>query len=187
MPRSKRWKILNEEIAFNNPWYLLKRHEVLLPNGVIVKDYFTSQLPDVVLIFALTPDKKVLMVKQYRHAVQEILLELPAGTYVRGRETPIAAAKRELLEETGYQAKKLKLLGKIRDYPTKDSHVINIYLATNIIYKGSNFTEVTEDIEVVQVPMKDLAKMIAEGKVKVSGSISGIFLALNYLNSHGTA
>ncbi len=174
---SKTWKLLDSKVVLDNEWYKIRKDEVQLPNGTIIKDYYVSELQNVSMIFAITQENKVIFVKQYRHPVKDVLLELPAGIYST-KELPIDVAKRELLEETGYEANKLTSLGKIVEYPTKDSHEINLYLAKDVILTKFSHPEATEDIEVVLIPLTDLLKMIASDQIFVSGTISCIIKAL---------
>lgn len=132
------------------------------------------------MIFPLTSDNQVVMVKQYRHGVRQILLELPAGTYSKDKGNPEEAARRELQEETGYRAGNLIQLGKLYDYPTKDTHNITVFLATNITYNPIQHNENTESIERLKIPLQEIDKYIREGKITVAGTIAAIRLAQLY-------
>jgi ADP-ribose pyrophosphatase len=174
---NKRWKLLKSEILINNPWCKVRKDYVQLPSGVKIKDYYVSQLPKVAMVFALTKDKKVVFVKQYRHPVGKTLLELPAGIYFLP-ETPKLVAKRELLEETGYLGKRLKYLGKIVEYPTKNNHEVHLYLAKDVEFAKPANPESTEDIEVVLLPVNKLLTLVQKGDIFVGGTISCIFKSL---------
>lgn len=174
---NKGWKRLDSEIVLNNEWYKIRKDKVQLPSGVIIDDYYVSELQNVSMVFAMTHDKKVIFVKQYRHPVKGVLLELPAGIYSKG-ELPIDVARQELLEETGYKAKKLISLGKIVEYPTKDSHEMHLYLAKDAVPTKFSHPEETEDIEVVLIPINELLKMIENSQIFVSGTISCVIKAL---------
>ena len=87
------WNILKSETVFEHRWYTLRQDWVQLPDGRLLDDYFVSVRPDVVLILAVTPDGHVPLVRQYKHGVQKILLELPGGFIDHG-EIPQRAAMR---------------------------------------------------------------------------------------------
>lgn len=177
-----KWKIKKTEIVFNHKWYKLRRDEVELPNGRLVDDYFVSVRPDVVVIFALTADDQVVMVRQYKHGTGEVVEELPGGVIDEG-ETAEEAAKRELIEETGYSSEDFRLINILIDNPTKDTNKINLFLAINAKKTASQNLDENEEIEVFTLAVDELKNKIAKGEIKVSGTVAGVFLALNYLNS----
>lgn len=178
----KLWKTLRSRIIFNNPWYVLRQDTVELPNGKIVDDYFVSVRHDVALVFPLTKDQNTILVKQYKHGLGEIVLELPGGFFDVEEEKAEKAAERELLEETGYAPGQLIKLGTLSDNPTKDTNRLHLFLAKDCTRTGEQHLDDLEDIEIIPVPVKDLKGMIEKGLIKVSGSVAGIFMALEYLN-----
>ena len=179
----KHWKVLSSESVFKNKWIKLRRDCVKLPSGVVIKDFIVSELPDVSQIFAVTKDYHVIFVKQYRHAIGKVVLELPAGTLDKKRENPLEAARRELLEETGYKANKIISLGAIQGFPTKDTYKINLYLALDVEFKETTFQDKTEDIEVIKVPISKCLDLIESREIVVAGTIVGIVYAMNYLKN----
>lgn len=178
--QKKSWKVLSSEIVFSNKWCKIKKDSVKLPNGKVIDDYFITELGNIVMVFALTKDKHVVFVKQYRHGVKKVLLELPAGIHEQDEVLEIAA-KRELLEETGYVARDLIPLGRVVDYPTKNSHHIDLFLTKDVVYQTPPIPEDTEDIEVVLIPLDNLLELIEEGGIFVTGTITCIIKALIYL------
>lgn len=183
MQKNLIWKTITEKIIYSTPWLTVKEEVVQLPNSSFINDYSVVELPNVAMVFPLTHDNKVIMVKQYRHGVKKILLELPAGTYNSEREKPEEAAKRELWEETGFKADMLVYLGTIYDYPTKDRHSISIYFTDSITFEATNFKEDTENVEIVTIPFDELDTLIQRGEIAVGGTISAIYLAKVYLKS----
>ncbi|MBD2578668.1 NUDIX hydrolase [Oscillatoria sp. FACHB-1406] len=177
-----RWKIINSEFAIDNRWCKVRRDEVELPNGVRVDDYFVNVRPDVVLILAVTPDREVVFVRQYRHGVGEILLELPGGTFYADRETCLEAAARELEEETGYIARTWTHLATLYDNPVKDTNKIYIAIAENALEESYQQLDITEAVEVVRVPIAEIIEKIANGELTVAGTISALLMGLKYLN-----
>ena len=81
----ERWKTLKSDIVFDHKWYTLRRDHVELPTGQVLDDYFVSVRRNVALTFALTDDNHVLLVRQYKHAAGEILIELPGGLSTKGK------------------------------------------------------------------------------------------------------
>ncbi|WP_238395873.1 NUDIX hydrolase [Pontibacter pudoricolor] len=118
-PSPKHWKVLKSELVFDEKWYKLRRDEVELPNGSIMDDYYVSVRPDVVLTFPVTESGEVIFVRQYKHAAADIFIELPGGVIDDHENDPEEAAKRELLEETGYTSDDVELVAEVIDNPPK--------------------------------------------------------------------
>ena len=176
----QKWKILNSRNVFHHFWYTLRQDTVQLPDGRILDDYFVSVRRDVVLIFALTADQHVPLVRQYKHGAQKTLCELPGG-YINDREPPLDAAQRELLEETGYAAEAVQLLAQVHGDPTKDTNTLYLYLAENAVKIQAQTLDHTEDIAVALIPLQKVRSLVLEGKIGVAGSLAAIYLALERL------
>ena len=99
--KTRRWKILSTEYLIRRPWLTARRDQVQLPDGRVNPEYYVVEYPDWVNVIAITKEGKFVMERQYRHAVAMTCYELPCGVMEAG-ETPLQAAQRELLEETGY-------------------------------------------------------------------------------------
>src|SRR5215218_10442004 len=106
---SMKWKVLESEYLFKEPWLTVRKDKCELPNGKIVPSFYVNEYPDWVNAFALTEDGKVIMVKQYRHGIGEVGIELPGGVVEPG-ESWQKGMERELMEETGYAFEKLEYL-----------------------------------------------------------------------------
>lgn len=179
----KAWQILRSCTVFDHHWYTLRQDTVQLPDGQILDDYFVSVRHDVVLVLAVTPDGNVPVVRQYKHGARRILCELPGG-YINNGEAPEQAARRELLEETGYTAEKFELLARVYGDPTKDTNVFYPYLARSAINVQEQSLDHTEAIEVELVPVKQLRHRVLHGEFEVAGSITAIYLALERLEQY---
>jgi ADP-ribose pyrophosphatase len=119
-------------------------------------------------------DPDVILERQYRHAAGQYLIELPAGTRDPG-EAPLAAAKREMIEETGYRAKKWTLLQKYYASPGFLGEWMQIYLARDI-RQGEAKLEEDENLEVFRLPLSEAMKMVAEGKIHDGKTLIGLLL-----------
>ncbi|MGK7929378.1 MAG: NUDIX hydrolase [Spirulina sp.] len=182
MTQIEKWKTLQSQFVFDNPWCRVRQDCVQLPNGTIVEDYFINVRPDIALVLPITKDGNVVFVRQYRHGVGQILLELPAGSFDAQKEDSIEAAQRELEEETGYYAEHLIHLATLYDNPVKDTNTIHLFLAKNAIYSGKQKLDLTEDIEIVLIPLNEIEERIINREICVAGTLSALFLGLKYLN-----
>jgi len=177
-----KWKILNSKIVFDNKWCRVRQDEIELPSGQVIDDFFVNVRPDIALILPLTENKEIVFVRQYRHGVGKILLELPAGAFDAQQESSFVAAARELEEETGYVADALVEIATLYDNPVKDTNNIHIFLAENVRLSVKQTLDVTEEIEVVLIPIEDVMSKISKGEICVSGTVAALFLGLNFLS-----
>ncbi len=174
----KSWKILSKEDVSPSKWFPIEKHEVELPSGKIVDDYFISTLGDVVIVLAITPDNQVVIVEQYKHGLGQLLLELPGGMRQEGT-TLMQSALNELEEETGIKADESALfpLGKFSSNPTKTNQVTYGYIVFNAQFNSQQKLDETEDINVLTFPAADALQMVLTGKIWVSDSANFIFMA----------
>lgn len=181
MTNLKKWRLLQSRLVVNNQWCQVRQDEVELPNGTIVDDFFINVRPDIAVVFPVTAQQEIVFVRQYRHGVGEVLLELPAGRFNPGEETAEVAAARELSEETGYVAESMIRLATLYDNPVKDTNSIHLFIAENVIKSRRQELDITEDIEVVLIPVFEVINRVVMGEISVSGTVAGIFLGLEFL------
>ena len=124
------WQTLSQrEIVDARPWLRLMAEDIQLPDGRIVQDFYTIDAPDYVMIVALTADTNAAIVERsYKHGPRRVSLTLPAG-YIEHGEDPLAAAQRELLEETGHVADSWQHLGTFTVDGNRGCGAAHIYLA----------------------------------------------------------
>jgi 8-oxo-dGTP pyrophosphatase MutT (NUDIX family) len=183
MKEIKKWKILSSKWIVNQRWCQVRQDEVELPNGTIIDDYFVNVRPEIALVLPITNNQEIVFVRQYRHGIEDILLELPAGTFDKQKEDSLTAARRELEEETGYISNQLIKLATVYDNPVKDTNKIHIFMALKAAPLGKQNLDLTEDIEVVVVPLKEVKQKIVSGEICVAGTISAIALGLEFLDN----
>lgn len=179
----KGWIQLEREYIVNNKWVKLAKDKILLPNGTSIDDFYVFEKKNVSLIVALDENNNVLIKKEYRYPVDEILYELPGGT-IEGDENMLNVAKRELLEETGYISDEWTKLLTGYDYPTKDTNTVNIFLARNIKKVNQQQLDISEDIEFEFLPLEKAIDLCLSNDIKVNGTIVGLFLAEKEINKN---
>jgi len=129
-------------------------------------------------------ENKVVLIKQYRHAIGDYIWEIPAGTF-DPEETPIACAKRELIEEAGYSANIWKKLGEIIPVPGYSDERMHVFLATDLT-PAEQKLDSDELLDVHEIEIDEVMEMISTGKIYDCKTISGLFMAANWLkrNEH---
>ena len=176
----KKWTKISSELVFDNKWFKVQKDVVKLSTGKIIDDYHMWKNNDVALIVAMTSDKKILLEKQYKHAADDLVIEVPAG-FSDDNEDTIETAKRELLEETGYIGEEPILLGSLMNNPTKELGKTNVYLINNAHRISEPSLDSTEDIEVAEYTLEEVLTMIDSGTIITSGTIAAILLLIRKL------
>ena len=138
-------------------------------------DFYVIESPDWINVIPLTDDGQVVLIEQYRHGAGEISLEIPGGMVDDG-ESPRDAAARELLEETGYEAGEVALLGKTRPNPAIQGNWIHTFLARGVRYMHEPLNAGTEQTFVRLFPLEKIPSLIAEGKITHSLVVAGFHL-----------
>jgi ADP-ribose pyrophosphatase len=172
------WDSLATEVVVDNRWYRLRRDTVRLPSGRVVDDYFVSERPDVVLVFAVTPDRRVVFVRQWKQGRRAFLTELPGGMCEPGEDPKLAAA-RELLEETGYACAELREVGRFEPDPTKNTNVIVAYVGHGAEIAGEPVWDEQEELEVVLLAAGELKAAVRDGRITSAGTVATIYRALD--------
>jgi ADP-ribose pyrophosphatase len=146
---------------------------VTLPNGA-VKDREIVRHPGAAAMVPLLDDGRVVLIKQYRHAVGEFVWEIPAGT-LEADEAPMACARRELVEETGYEAANLEKLTEILPAPGYTDEHIHIFLATGLQAVHQRLED-DEVLELQPTVLETALAMVAQGEIRDAKTIAGLFL-----------
>ncbi len=172
-------KLNHRELIYQGRVFNVFKDNVTLKNGSTVNLDIVRH-PGAAAIVALTDEKKIFLLKQFRYAIGDFIWEIPAGTLNPG-EAPLDCAKRELIEETGSGAKSWKKLGYMTPAPGYTDERIHLYLAENITPAEQNL-DPDEILDVHQVQFEDALSMIREGRIADAKTITGIFLAKDVLD-----
>lgn len=179
----KKWNVVTSEYKLKTPYINVRfdRCKSLRGNDV---DYYVVERADAVGIVAFTPNKKVIMQRQYRHPVGEWVYEVPAGMIEKG-ENLKKAIKRELLEETGYTVESVKPFPSFFPSAGVLAQRFTMYIGFNAKKVQDPLLEKSEDLETLLVDFDELIKMIETGEIGDGETIAGVFLAKQYLEKHG--
>ena len=161
----KDWPVISRERIGDFGLFSFTQKKVRSPRTGEVRDVQALQFPDWVLILALTPQEEVVMVRQYRHGNEQVCLELPGGLVEPGDDSHALSARRELLEETGYQADEITLLGECFPQPAILSNKCFFYLAENAAQVQSQDLDAGEDIEIMKIPLKEIPAKIEKKEI----------------------
>ena len=172
------WQVLkSSEIFSADPWLTLSVQQVRVPDGRIIDDFYQLALPDFTLVFAATPSGEIIMIRQYKHGAKRTSLTLPGGLVEKG-EDPEEAAKRELLEETGYQAESWQSLG---------SYVVNGNLGCGKghFFMAAGARKIREpesgDLETMEIELltrEKIAEALRNGEVMLLNHAAAIAMAM---------
>lgn len=176
----KPWKTISSHLAFDTKWFKVRQDKIELPSGKVVGDYFLWIEKDTSYVVPITSENKFVLEKQYRHGTGSFMIEFPAG-YIEDDETAEEAAKRELLEETGYSRVKFNQIGKLAQHPSKEVGTINVILAEGAFLCSKQILDKDEEIEILELTADEILKMIDAGEIWASGTIAPFFMALNKL------
>ena len=152
----KKWDTLESQYLFRRPWLTVRRDKVRLPDGRINPEHYVLEYPDWVNILAITEKGEFVMIEQYRHGLDDVYIELAAGV-VEKDEEPLDAARRELLEETGYSGGDWELLMVISQNPSISNNLTHCFLARNVVPTANQSLDSCEDIAV---------RLLSEDEVK---------------------
>lgn len=171
---------LSSEYLSRHPYFTARKDAYRLPEGKTVEQYYVVELPPCVVVMALTEAGEVLLVRQYRYPVDEELLELPGG-FIDGQEPAEEAARRELLEETGYVFKELHFLGTAAANPGVLNNYTHFYLATGGQKVQEQHLDPNESIEVEIMQRETVYELLLRGEFKQSLHALCLFYGFEFL------
>lgn len=149
MKEQSGWQHIQRKTVYDTPFLKVHEDTVRLPNGETIPNYTVIEKPSIVVIAATNTRGQVLLVHEFKYGARRFLWGLPAG-HIHAQELPIAVAKKELEEETGYQAARYTVLGTLKEYPSKDTHTVTVVKAHKITPTGIVRKEPTETIDTIR-------------------------------------
>jgi len=176
----KKFKTLSSEPVFVNKWWNIVHEKVELGDGT-TGDWWVNLAQSGVLVFALTEGGKVVVNRQYKHGISEVVTELCIGMVDGDDGGPLAEAKRELMEETGYGGGDWEALGSFASNPTSSRSRVHMFMARGVRKMAEPVHDPREVVETSEVALEELVAMIDRGEFSTSAAMAGIFLALRKL------
>ncbi len=160
----KKWTTLESRYIIRRPWLTARVDRVQLPDGRINPEHYVLEYPDWVNVIAVTAEGEFVMIRQYRHAMDVVLVELCAGVAEAG-ETMLEAAQRELLEETGYGGGTWRELMAIGQNPSTCTNLTHCFLAEGVARVQDQSLDASEDIEVLLLSRAELERLMRDGQM----------------------
>jgi len=181
-PSLRPWKTLSRQTVLKHSKFLtVENHVVELPDGRTIPDWSWVIIPDAVIVLTLTQDDKFICFRQTKYAIDDITLA-PVGGMLEPGEVPLEAAKRELREETGYEASDWISLGSYRTDPNRGISTIHLFLAREAHFVTQPNSDDLEDQELLFLERSELEAALFRGEFKALMWTTVVALALQYMD-----
>lgn len=167
--------MLESKYVIKRPWLTARVDKVQLPTGVVNDEYYVLEYPDWINVIAITEEGKFVLVRQYRHGIRRMCLELCAGVVDPSDKSPLEAARRELWEETGYGGGQWSLLMKAAPNPGAMNNSTYCYLAEGVTQISTQHLEATEDITVHLLNEQQVLELLEKDEIKQALMIAPLY------------
>lgn len=177
------WKTLSSEYLFNDLWFKVRKDTCETPEGKIISPYYVYEFPTWVTGVALTTDNKIIMERQYRHALGKTVLEIPGGCVDDTDASLEFAIRREMLEETGYTFSSVEYLGKTSANPSTNNNWMHMYLLTGGAQTSEQQLDHGEEIEICLYSIEEVKALLRNNEIIQSMHVTCLLYALNKLGA----
>jgi ADP-ribose pyrophosphatase len=172
-----KWKMLSSEYINKHIFFTARKDVCQREDGTIIDPYYVVELPTTVTALPITEDGKIVLVKQYRYPIDEIIIETPGG-FIDAGEDFVTGMKRELMEETGYAFTNIEPVGRVAANPGLLNNFTELFLATGGKKVSRQKLDHNEEIEIALVTMEELIDLLMTRQIKQSLHVNCIFFAL---------
>jgi ADP-ribose pyrophosphatase len=163
--RLKPWQRLASETVYRCRVFSLRCDRSRSPRTGADHDFYVLEAGDWVNVVPITPSGEIVLIRQYRHGIGDFTFEIPGGMVDPEDASPLAAARREMREETGYDSADLVPLGVVHPNPAIQGNRCHTFLARDVVKRGEPSFDGTEEAEVVLVPAADVPSWVREGRI----------------------
>lgn len=159
------WERLAADIVYRCRIFALRRDRSRFARDGAEHEFHVIESPDWVNIIPITPDREVVLVRQFRHGIRAATLEIPGGMLDPGDPSPLEAARREMVEESGYDADRVEPLGAIHPNPAIQSNRCHSFVAWDATRRHAQAFDSTEETEVELVPLERIPELVRDGTI----------------------
>lgn len=178
MSELKAWQHLSSRYIHKENWFNLRADKVLKGNGAEMDPYYVLEYSDWVNVLPVTTEGKIVLVRQYRYSLGLFSIEVPGGIMDPHEKNPLDAAKRELLEETGYSCGKIEEVAIVATNPATQTNRLHCYLATDCELTHELDHDENEELEVLLVSVDEILTMLRENKIIQSLHVNSMLYGL---------
>jgi 8-oxo-dGTP pyrophosphatase MutT (NUDIX family) len=171
------WKLIESKYVYRDRWLRARADKCELPDGRIMEPYYVIEVPDWTNMVIITKEQRIVLVRQYRHALGTTTLELPGGILEQG-ESPKESAIREMHEETGYVSDEVEFLMKISPNPALNNNTAYFFLAIDAEKLTDTKFDPFEDIVIETFSKDELKQLLEEGKLQHGVQQGAIYQAM---------
>jgi 8-oxo-dGTP pyrophosphatase MutT (NUDIX family) len=159
------WERLTADIVYECRIFSLRRERSRFSRDNAEHEFHVLEAPDWVNIIPLTADEQVVMVRQFRHGIADYTLEIPGGMVEPDDPSPLVAAQREMIEESGFDSPRIAPLGTVHPNPAIQGNRCHLFVAYDVTRRRTPVFDRTEETEVVVVPLAEVPALIRSGRI----------------------
>lgn len=176
------WHTLSSEPVIKDRWIDLRADQCLTPKGIEISPYYVLTYPDWVHVVALTPERSLVLVRQYRHAVETSVLELPGGRVELADINAEHAARRELAEETGFASERWFKISVLYPNPATHTNRVHAFLALDAVPRHrQELDQGEEGLVLCLMPLDEAVEALGTGLLGQSMHVAAVMLATRLL------
>jgi 8-oxo-dGTP pyrophosphatase MutT (NUDIX family) len=169
------WPLLASKVLSAFPIYTLRQDRRRSPRTGKEHDFLVLDSRDWINVVPVTPAGNLVLIRQFRHGTASLVWEIPGGMMDEEDESPKEAARRELLEETGYEPEEMAFLGAVHPNPAIQNNRCHTFLARNVHLRQTQRLDGSEDIEVQEAQWSEVSRMVDQGEISHSLVLTALF------------
>jgi 8-oxo-dGTP pyrophosphatase MutT (NUDIX family) len=176
------WTVDSTRYVLRDRWLSVRADDCVTRDGVSIAPFYVLEYPDWVQVVAIDTDDQIVLVRQYRHGLGAISLELPAGGMEPTDAGPLEAAARELAEETGCVARSLRLVASLSPNPASHSNRVHVVLAEGVEWAQSPEQDLTERLDILRKPVSEVVRLAVAGEMVQAIHVASLAVALSSID-----